>query len=83
MKHSASRVSDREYVLIKEDGVIEGMTEVAMETQEGAAYHQDPKQIMMDLVHYRTYANTLPSGRKETREEVISRVRDMHTMKFP
>ncbi len=58
------------------------MTEVIFDLAQGEA-NQEPKQILMDLVHYRTYANTLADGRKETREEVIDRVKNMHLMKFP
>jgi len=58
------------------------MTEVIFDIGQEQA-DQEPKQILMDLVHYRTYANTLPDGRKETREEVIERVKRMHLDKFP
>lgn len=57
------------------------MTEVVFETDKKGV--NDAKKILMDLVHYRTYANTLPDGRKETRDEVITRVKDMHIAKFP
>ncbi len=65
------------------------MTEVILEAnevkgkEETLNREQEAKRIMMDLVHYRTYANTLADGRKETRNEVISRVKDMHVAKFP
>ncbi len=58
------------------------MTEVVFDIGKEQA-DQEPKQILMDLVHYRTYANTLADGRKETREEVIDRVKNMHLAKFP
>jgi hypothetical protein len=58
------------------------MTEVIFDLAQGEGI-QEPKQILMDLVHYRTYANTLPDGRKETRNEVIDRVKNMHLAKFP
>lgn len=58
------------------------MTEVIFDLAQGEA-NQEPKQILMDLVHYRTYAKTLENGRKESREEVISRVKKMHLDKFP
>lgn len=62
------------------------MTEVILEQRgkdAGSVSTEDAKQILMDLVHYRTYANTLPDGRKESREEVIDRVKNMHVTKFP
>jgi hypothetical protein len=40
-------------------------------------------QFLADLVHYRTYSSTLPSGRKETRRETIERCMQMHLDKFP
>lgn len=43
----------------------------------------DSRQILQDLVHYRTYAGTQQNGKKETREQVIDRVRDMHQTMFP
>ena len=58
------------------------MTEVIFDIGQEQAT-QEPKQILMDLVHYRTYASTLADGRKETREEVIDRVKKMHLDKFP
>ncbi len=44
---------------------------------------QDGRQILGDLVHYRTYAAVKEDGRKENRGEVISRVREMHQRRFP
>jgi hypothetical protein len=44
---------------------------------------QEARRILMDLVHYRTYASTLANGRKESREETITRVKEMHQMRFP
>ena len=43
----------------------------------------DGRQILGDLVHYRTYAAVKEDGTKETREEVISRVEGMHKKRFP
>lgn len=58
------------------------MTELLLD-QDEVATTSNPKQILMDLVHYRTYAATLASGRKESRTEVIDRVKQMHQTKFP
>ncbi|KAH7821306.1 ribonucleoside-triphosphate reductase [Monocercomonoides exilis] len=38
---------------------------------------------MSEIVFYRTYAQTLSSGRKETFEETVQRVENMHINKFP
>lgn len=43
----------------------------------------DGRKILMDLVHYRTYAGVKANGRKETRPQVIDRVKEMHQTKFP
>ncbi|KAK2951426.1 putative Adenosylcobalamin-dependent ribonucleoside-triphosphate reductase [Blattamonas nauphoetae] len=40
-------------------------------------------QIMSDIVFYRTYANTLSNGHKETYQETVERVENMHIQKFP
>jgi ribonucleoside-triphosphate reductase len=44
---------------------------------------QSGARFLADLVHYRTYSSTLPSGRKETRQETINRCMQMHLDKFP
>jgi len=38
--------------------------------------------LLSDLVFYRTYADTLPDGTKETWEQCVKRLVDMHTNKF-
>jgi ribonucleoside-triphosphate reductase (thioredoxin) len=38
--------------------------------------------LLRDLVHYRTYATTLEGGHRETRAEVINRVKTMHQDRF-
>jgi ribonucleoside-triphosphate reductase len=43
----------------------------------------DSRQILQDLVHYRTYAGTQFDGRKENRTQVIDRVKQMHQTRFP
>jgi len=43
----------------------------------------DSRQILQDLVHYRTYAGTQHNGRKENRTQVIDRVKEMHQTRFP
>ena len=43
----------------------------------------DSRQILQDLVHYRTYAATQQNGRKESRSQVIDRVKGMHQTMFP
>lgn len=43
----------------------------------------DSRQILQDLVHYRTYAGTQNDGRKENRTQVIDRVKNMHQTRFP
>jgi hypothetical protein len=50
---------------------------------ENLATKEQAQKILQDLVHYRTYASTLETGRKETRTEVIDRVKNMHLTKFP
>lgn len=45
--------------------------------------NRDGRGILAELVHVRTYAAVKPNGRKETREETISRVVEMHQTKFP
>lgn len=49
----------------------------------GQDYEEDGRKILQDLVHYRTYAATLPSGKKEDKTQVIDRVKNMHIEKFP
>lgn len=39
--------------------------------------------LLADILHARTYAKTLPSGRKESRSETINRVQNMYLGKFP
>jgi ribonucleoside-diphosphate reductase alpha chain len=42
-----------------------------------------PIEVLQQIVHQRTYAKTKADGRKESREETISRCEEMHTTKFP
>lgn len=42
----------------------------------------NPIRFLRDLVHYRTYAKTLPNGKKESVSEVIDRVKHMHQKRF-
>jgi ribonucleoside-diphosphate reductase alpha chain len=40
-------------------------------------------KLLQDILHARTYAKTLPSGRKESRSETIERSAEMYRKKFP
>ena len=42
-----------------------------------------PVEILKQLVHQRTYAQTKPDGTKESREETLARCEGMHITKFP
>jgi len=39
--------------------------------------------LLSEILHFRTYAKTLPSGRKESRTETINRSMNMYLEKFP
>lgn len=56
------------------------MDTVLLSEQRGM---KDGKKMLMDLVHYRTYAKTKTNGKREAREETITRVKDMHQWRFP
>jgi ribonucleoside-diphosphate reductase alpha chain len=46
--------------------------------------YTDPgSRLLRDVVFLRTYAETLPNGKKETIEQTVERVISMHVTKFP
>ena len=44
---------------------------------------QRKPSLLASAVFYRTYAATLPSGKKESYEQTVTRVMEMHLRKFP
>ncbi|KAH7824165.1 ribonucleoside-triphosphate reductase [Monocercomonoides exilis] len=52
-------------------------------TTDNTKVATDCSRIMSEIVFYRTYAQTIDPGRKETFEETVQRVENMHISKFP